>query len=55
MEKRSGETQISKQTYSSPRLLRYGTFVEITEGGTGLFREPGGVGAPKSKATGTVA
>lgn len=45
----------AKKTYSSPKLVHYGTFLEITEGGNGAFREPGGVGSPKSKTTGTVA
>ena len=58
MEKNLGEqkkTTPLKKTYSSPRLLEYGTFAEITEGGNGAFREPGGPGSPKSKASGTIA
>lgn len=45
----------SKRPYNSPRLLRYGTFLDITEGGGGFQREPGGTGAPKSRNVGTVA
>lgn len=47
-----GDAPPRKRTYRSPRLIKYGTLGEITRGGGGGSREPGGQGQPKTKATG---
>lgn len=54
MEIRQGEQQQeNKRPYNIPRLLRYGTFLDITEGTGGPMREPGGASSPKSRSNGT--
>jgi len=40
-----------KKPYRSPRLVKYGSLAQITRGGGGTRRD-GGVGSPKSKASG---
>lgn len=47
-----GRAAPRKRPYHTPRLIRYGTLGEITRGGGGAAREPGGQNAPKSKASG---
>jgi hypothetical protein len=44
-----------KREYQTPQLAVFGTLRELTAGGGGTNREPGGGSAPKSKATGTTA
>lgn len=42
-----------KRPYKPPSLVMYGAYRQLTQGGGGTAREPGGMAAPKTKATGT--
>jgi hypothetical protein len=47
--------QSQKKPYEQPKLSRLGTIRDLTGGGLGSNREPGGSSAPKTKQTGTTA